>query len=80
MTDFRNRENGDKFAIARGLPPFPPDGYCRDERDPYLFHPIFNECEYRVPFEEKLQCGKLDIGVFCDLKEKIVTGKDCQNC
>jgi hypothetical protein len=80
MPNFRNRDNGDKFTVARGSPPSPPMGYYRDEKDPYLFHPILNYCEYYVPFREKLSCGKLDIGIFCDNYEKIITGGDCLKC
>ncbi len=80
MTDFRNRPDGDLFAPQRGRPPEPPKGYCRDERDPFLFHPIFSECEYRVPYEEKLNCGRVITAVFCDHKQDDILLGDCLKC
>lgn len=80
MTDFRNRENGDKYAPRRGRPPEPPEGYCQDERDPFLFHPILVECEYRVPYEEKLNCGRIIAAVFCDYKQDDILLRECLKC
>jgi len=74
------RENGDLFAPQRGKPPEPPKGYCRDLKNPYIYHPIIHPCEYLVPFEEKYDCGRQINGVFCDRDEKIVTGGDCFKC
>lgn len=76
---FRELQNGDLIAPHRGNPK-PPAGYCRDSGNPYLFHPILLPCNYYVPYEEKLSCGRLDIGVFCDYYEKPVTGGECQKC
>ena len=80
MTDFRNLPNGDKFAPHRGRPPEPPEGYCRDERDPFLFHPIISECEYRVPYEVNLNCGRNIPALFCDFKGDDILLKECIKC
>lgn len=80
MTDFRNRENGDKYAPRRGRPPETPKGYCRDERDPFLFHPILDNCIYRVPYTEQYDCGRVIGHTFCDYHEKDITGGDCIKC
>ena len=80
MVDFRNRVNGDKYAPKRGKPPLPPDGYFRDEKDPFLFHPILNSCVYRIFYTEQLSCGKRINGTFCDFYEKDITGGDCKRC
>ena len=78
--NFRTMPNGDKFAPRRGKPPKPPEGYCQDSKNLFLYHPILDACDYRTPFKEKLSCGKLDIGTFCDRDERVVTGADCLAC
>ena len=77
---YRIKPNGDKFSVARGTPPPAPAGYYRDGRDPYLFHPILKECEYYVPYKEKLSCGRIICGIICDKIEDEITNKDCIEC
>lgn len=78
--NFRLLSNGDMFAPQRGIPPQPPEGYCQDSKNLFLYHPILDECNYRTAFREILGCGKLDIGTHCDLFIKVVTGADCKDC
>ncbi len=77
---FRSIPNGDLFVPQRGKAPEAPKGYCQDSGNPFLYHPILDACDYRVPFNEKLGCGRIDVGTHCDLFEKVVTGTDCKDC
>jgi hypothetical protein len=72
--------NGDLFAPQRGVPPKPPEGYCQDSKNLFLYHPILEPCHFRVDFRETLGCGKLEIGTFCDFYEIVVNGGNCKDC
>jgi len=51
MTRFRKMSADTMVAPRRGEPPAAPDGYIRDEGDPFVFHVIMPRCPYR---EEKI--------------------------
>lgn len=77
---WRTRPNGDLFAPKKGAPPEIPEGYCRDDHDPFLAHPKLDECLYRFQSTEQLSCGKIQQIIECDFHKRFVTQLECFKC
>lgn len=51
-------DNGDLIFPIKGLPPKEVEGYFRDEYNPYVFHPVFPECEHHAYEDHPKPCCK----------------------
>jgi len=72
--------NGDMYAPHRGRPPECPDGYLRDQGDPFIFHPIINPCDCRRETREPCNCGTPRLILWCDCYNKKVDLGICKEC
>ena len=65
----------------RGLPPNPPDGYERDSGDPFLFHPILEDCSFREIKSIKTSCCPEGVRrLFCNQLNEQVNRGICKEC
>ena len=63
---YRKMSNGDIQYIKNGVEPPPEiDGYIRDPRDYWLFHPGWVECRFRNQREVTKPCGAIRIKSTC---------------
>lgn len=72
--------NGDIVFPARGNPPHPLQGYKRDSRDPYLFHPILTPCGHRGKIYRDRRCSGFKLKIPCSFFSKQVSMVDCLKC
>ena len=80
MTDFRKVAGGSLAAPVRGMPPKTPEGYIRDEQDPYLFHLDVDPCEHRtIKRRYSGCCGQAELS-YCARDNKIINRLVCTHC
>jgi len=77
-----NSINGILSAPQRGSPPVEtPIGYKRDPRNPFMFFPIINDCEYRKITTKQTQCCGKKKSWHCLAQDgKRVTAGVCKRC
>jgi hypothetical protein len=73
--------DGSIMAPHRGKPPACPDGFERDEGDPFIFWKCLPNCKYRERRLIKTGCCQSN-RIFCKLPkpEKQVNRKTCDTC
>lgn len=65
----------------RGKPPACPDGYDSDPGNPYVFHPIKFDCEYRTRRKIKPHCNECKrTKMWCTKIESYMTYFGCMKC
>lgn len=70
--------NGTLVAPHRGEPPPCPDGYYKDKRDKYVYHPILFKCEHLELRKVKPGCPRKII--FCLYNKCKVEKATCHYC
>lgn len=76
----RQMSDGSIVFPKRGKPPMIVPGFYQDGGDPYLWHPDFIDCVYRCKKDLVLPCGRLSMNWYCELFQKIITPKTCEEC
>lgn len=82
MVEIRLRKlaGGSLAAPERGMPPKTPEGYIRDDQDPYRFHLDVSPCDHRtVKRRYSGCCGQAELS-YCALHNKIITRLNCKGC
>ena len=79
MGQYRKIGNGSLSAPVRGLPPKVPNGYVRDDKDPYIFHLGIEDCEHRDTRRNIFESCTGEV-LFCKQKNKTVTRLQCKRC
>lgn len=73
-------ENGDIIFPKRGSPPRTPDGYDADKNDPYLFHPVWEDCAHRYSRQYLCQSGLVKSRPACHQIGSDITFAICDAC
>lgn len=77
----RQLQDGSLIALEKGKPPEPPEGYERDEKNPYLFHLKLEDCSYREITIKRQKCCGGDKTIYnCNYLGTPVPRKLCEQC
>jgi len=74
-----------EYAPVDAQPPPEPNGYLRDPQNPWLFHPVWPECQLRMAGVRKDKSGVIDVKMVCNNPGvpqfmKFVKADDCAAC
>lgn len=72
--------NGSILFIRSEPAPNSVPGFYRDKNDPYIWHPEWPDCKYRLILTYTKPCGKLGQRVKCDNFKKDVNVSTCLAC
>jgi len=76
------RKLPDGRLIIPNKKPYPPapKGYCQDDKNPLVYHPILKDCEHRFDKSETLPCGATERIIECGYYDKEVSIVKCHEC
>jgi len=77
---FRKLPNGSLSATRRGKAPPAPTGYFQDPKNPYVYHPILEDCDYREKRPPDIKCCGASSYLYCNYFKKKVTRGICHEC
>lgn len=77
---FRNLPDGRKWVPNKKPYPPAPEGYCQDDRNPWIYNPVLVACGYRFDKSEQLPCGLFERIIECDYYNKEVSVPICHKC
>ena len=86
MSRPRYLPNGDVVFPNRGKPPVIVPGYFQDDKDPWLWHPDFVECNHREQKLLRKPCNQEPVGYrtytayWCNHFKKEVNAAFCSRC
>ena len=74
-------KNGTIVFPKRGKPPTETiAGYEQDPKDPYVYYPLFVECDQRTCVQILKPCGKFRLAHMCKVLDREVSVNFCDDC